>query len=357
MAKQQSKPVKKTNTATATNEKAPKTVMPSVSKIDADENSLDSGKNELAEPRASRTPGKRAVIGVVASILAGLAVFLIIFGVLIYKYKSDSNLVYSVAKVVPYPAERINGRFVTYGQYLFELNSVKHYYVNQVGADNKPVIDFNSADGKAKLAILRKQVLEQLKVDTVAKGLIEKNKIKVTSKEVNDQIDQITKTSGGSDKVKEVLNKYYGWTLADLRAKVEFQLAKQKLQTKITDDEGVNAQAKAKAQEILAKVKAGGDFGELAKQYSQDSSASAGGDLGFFGRGQMVPEFEAAAFALQPGQVSDLVKTKFGYHIIKVIEKKDDTVHAAHILIKTIDFDQYLKDQAAKAKTSVYLKV
>jgi peptidyl-prolyl cis-trans isomerase D len=81
------------------------------------------------------------------------------------------------------------------------------------------------------------------------------------------------------------------------------------------------AAARAQAEEVLAKAKGGADFAELAKQYSQDSTASAGGDLGFFGHGVMTPAFETAAFALQPGQISDIVESPFGLHIIKVEEK------------------------------------
>lgn len=301
---------------------------------------------------------ERRTLGLIATIAIILAlVVTTVFGVLIYKYKSESDAVYAVSKIVPYPAERVNGQFVFYRQYLFELNSIKTYYKNQLGADNKPTIDFATDDGKAKLAELRKQIMDQLKSDTVTKQLIAKNKIKVTKQEVNDQVDQIVKASGGMDKVKEVLTKYYNFTLDDLRDKVEFQIARDKLATKIATDDSVNAQAKAKADDILAQIKAGADFGELAKKESQDSSASSGGDLGFFGKGQMVPEFEAAAFALQPGQVSDVVKTKYGYHIIKVLEKKDETVHAQHILIKGIDFEQWLSEEIAKAKISQYIKV
>ena len=103
---------------------------------------------------------------------------------------------------------------------------------------------------------------------------------------------------------------------------------------------------------------AGGDFAALAKQYSQDTTAANGGDLGFFGKGQMVKEFETAAFGLEPGKVSGLVKTQYGYHIIKLIEFKDDKsqAHAAHILIKTVDFNDYLMEQIKKAKTSSYFK-
>jgi len=79
---------------------------------------------------------------------------------------------------------------------------------------------------------------------------------------------------------------------------------------------------KKKADDVLARVKKGEDFATLAKEYSDDGSREQGGDLGWFGKGRMVPEFEKAAFALQPGQTSDLVKSQFGYHIIKLEERR-----------------------------------
>jgi peptidyl-prolyl cis-trans isomerase C len=77
------------------------------------------------------------------------------------------------------------------------------------------------------------------------------------------------------------------------------------------------------AKKILERLKKGEDFTQLAKKYSIDTvSAKNGGDLGFFSRGQMAPEFEAAASKLKPGEISDPIKTQFGYHIIKVTDKK-----------------------------------
>jgi len=82
--------------------------------------------------------------------------------------------------------------------------------------------------------------------------------------------------------------------------------------------------AEAEIQSILEKAKGGADFAELAKEYSQCPSASQGGDLGYFTRGQMVEPFEQAAFAMQPGQISEIVETRFGYHIIMVQDSKPE---------------------------------
>lgn len=300
-------------------------------------------------------PKRKPLSLIIAIALTVIVVLLATFGVLIYKFKQDSPLVYRVSQVVPYPVMRVNGQFVSYNRYLFDYNSIKQYYRSQTGSDGKPLIDFNTDEGKKKLLELRKQVLEQLKSDVVTEQLIKQNKITVTGKELDERVDAITKQAGGKDKVNEVLKKYYGWDINDLKAKLKFQIASEKLQTKLGSDGEANAQAKAKAESVLKEVQAGGDFAELAKKYSQDSSAAAGGDLGFFGKGQMVPEFENAAFALNTGQTSAIVKTKYGYHIIKVTEKKDDQVKASHILVKGIDVDQYIKDQTSKAKTATFV--
>ena len=87
------------------------------------------------------------------------------------------------------------------------------------------------------------------------------------------------------------------------------------------------------------RAKAGEDFAALAKQYSKDARPRSGGDLNFFRRGQMVPAFEAAAFALKPNQISDVVESQFGFHIIKVTDHKPErTVPLAEVSERLTQF-------------------
>jgi peptidyl-prolyl cis-trans isomerase C len=124
------------------------------------------------------------------------------------------------------------------------------------------------------------------------------------------------------------------------------------IMTKDADEAGKKA-ARSKIDGVLKRARAGEDFAALAKENSQDGSASQGGDLGFFGRGRMVPEFDQVAFALKPGEISEVVTTQFGYHIIKLTEKKAGS---------TVPFDQvkpqvveYLSNQKKQQRVDSFI--
>src|SRR5687768_5196499 len=119
-------------------------------------------------------------------------------------------------------------------------------------------------------------------------------------------------------------------------------------------DPAAKKKARAEIDAVLKQVKAGGDFAKLAQQHSQDGSAAQGGDLNYFTKGQMVGPFDKVAFELKPGQVSDVVTTQFGYHIIKVIDHKTG---------RTVPFEeaqgkikQFLADQKKKQHADSFIE-
>ncbi|MCF7886446.1 MAG: peptidyl-prolyl cis-trans isomerase [Candidatus Marinimicrobia bacterium] len=92
-----------------------------------------------------------------------------------------------------------------------------------------------------------------------------------------------------------------------------------------TNTQKADSEARAEIEDIKSELENGADFAALAKEHSDGPSGKKGGDLGGFTHGEMVPPFENAAFALEPGEVSDPVKTRFGYHLIKVYDKSEET--------------------------------
>ena len=121
---------------------------------------------------------------------------------------------------------------------------------------------------------------------------------------------------------------------------------------------------RAKAEEVLKRIRGGEDFAKLAQEFGTDGTKDKGGDLGWFGPGQMHPDFEKAAYALKPGEVSELVKTPYGLHIIKLEERKTETVEgkpkemvrARHILFRDPNSNPFGPPQTPEAKAKAAIE-
>jgi peptidyl-prolyl cis-trans isomerase C len=112
--------------------------------------------------------------------------------------------------------------------------------------------------------------------------------------------------------------------------------------------------ARKALKKVQQKLQTGEDFGALAKEFSQGPSAPKGGDLGFFGRGQMVKPFEDKAFAMKTGEVSDIVETQFGYHLIKVTDKKPEST-LTFVEVKE-RLGEHLKQQKVQQEIGAYVE-
>lgn len=194
-----------------------------------------------------------------------------------------------------------------------------------------------------------KKILEDLKIsDTCIKSQVEKT---LTIQKYTENFDKNLKISD------EEMKKYYEEHKADYY-KDEVKASHILIST--VDDNGKELseakkkEAKKKAEEVLKKAKSGEEFSELAKEYSDDpGSAANGGDLGYFTKGKMVQPFEEAAFSLKSGEISGLVESEYGYHIIKVYDKIDKQLTFDEVkdeIKKTLTEDKYMESIEAITK-------
>lgn len=259
----------------------------------------------------------------------------------------------------------VNGTKITLGQYEFMLKMNKASVESTIGGTER--WDQKDQNGETYKDKYKTLVLDQMINTELLAQNAEKEGIKVTDKEVQSSFNEL-KTYINSDEEIKGAAEELGINDEFLKEQAKLSLLIQKSQEKFykegkvsesemkeyydkhideykkdeveashiliktTDDnnkplsEAEQKKAKAKAEKVLKEVKAGGDFAELAKKYSDDpGSAAQGGALGAFGKGMMVQEFEDAAFGMEPGEISDLVKTDFGYHIIKVTDRIKET--------------------------------
>ncbi len=190
------------------------------------------------------------------------------------------------------------------------------------------------------------QVLDSMITEKIVELEAKKAKISVTDEDVQKELDKMIEQVGGEEMFNFQLA-YSGYTMDQMKEELKNYLTIVKIlepKIEITDEEinsyfEENKDRFAQEEEVQAshilvddeetanKVKKllddGGDFAALAKEYSKDGSAQSGGDLGYFTKGEMVQEFEDAAFSMEIGQVSEPVKSEYGYHIIKVTDKKE----------------------------------
>ena len=215
---------------------------------------------------------------------------------------------------------------------------------------------------------VRRLTLDLCIDDALILQQVRKHQIVVTEQDVAGGIDQLKKDNRMDEKQFDDALKMEGKTLADLHSEIKGQMERSKLidvqmrnnpemrtqvqvgerdvddyyRTHYSSVERVRAShilfavpagtdavkreaIRAKAQKVLEQLRAGASFEQMAKEFSEDASASIGGDLGFFQRGDMVEAFEKVAYGMKKGQTSDLVLTPFGYHIIQLTDRKTES--------------------------------
>ena len=285
------------------------------------------------------------------------------------------------------------------GQVLLDgiVVKVDNQIVLQSDVENIYAQELARAEGKPMPPDMKCKILQSLVLNKLMLARAEVDSVTVTDQRVNSEVDRrmayFVQQIGSEKRLEEQYNKPIKSLKDDLRPQVKDQLTQQEMQQTITGKVSVtprevaqyfsrvpkdslpyfstevevgqivipaqvNEKAKqaalAKLNDLRAQVLGGADFATLAKQYSEDpGSGKEGGYLGFFKRGELVPEYEAASMKLEPGQLSPIVQSQFGFHLIQFIERKGNTYSTRHILLKPATG---AADAGESAKTLVRLR-
>ena len=283
-----------------------------------------------------------AVLGVIAFFTYSLLA--------LYRFNNTSTFMYRVVQVIPFPVAKAGSDFVAYENYLFELRHYKHYYETQ------QKVDFGSESGRRQLETFRKRALDGVINDAYVKQLARQHNISVSDQEVNDQVEIVKAQNriGDNPKVfEDVLKEFWDWSVADFKRELKQQLLAQKVVSTL------DTQTHAQANDVLAKVRAGGDFTELAKKYSEDkNTAAGGGDYGIAITktnrdipAQVVNEL----FKMKVGETSSVINTGGALEIVKLKELNGTEVRASHIAFIFNDLETYLKPLREKEPPRRYI--
>src|SRR5271163_4352685 len=226
--------------------------------------------------------------------------------------------------------------------------------------------EFDHRNTKVKFeyaVVTQADILKELHpTDEELKAYYERNKATYNNtipekRQVKYVVIDTAKMTANTTVTDQDLRTYYDQHREEFRVADQVKVAHILIKTPIPapgakEDEKAVADALAKAEDVLKQVKAGGDFGKLAEKYSDDpGSAKSGGELGWIGRGRTVPEFEKAAFSLGKGQTSDLVKSSYGFHIIRVEDKQQ--AHLKTLAEVKSEIEEKVKQEKATHATEV----
>lgn len=259
-------------------------------------------------------------------------------------------------------AATVNGESIGMADYQRESAQARSFLMSD------PKFNANSAEGSQALQTISNQVLEQLISEALIRQYATKNNITVSDAELTQSIDALVKDMGGQAEFDKALAAR-SLTKDAFTVIQRSQLLGNKVRDQVTKDvpqtmEQVHArhilvQSMDEANRALNRLKAGEDFGKVAREMSQDpGTARNNGDLGWFPRGLMVPEFEQVAFSQALNQLSSPVQSQFGYHIIQTLEKQpnrklpDDRWQE----LRQAKFQEWLEDQRDIAKIERFVE-
>jgi hypothetical protein len=290
-----------------------------------------------------------------------VGIYLVFAVVSFYGFETENKFIRKTLEIFYLPAAFVNGlNPISVKEVENNLALVKQFYENPDFANSGYRVDFSTEDGAKRLKIKEKNLLNKLIENKVIEILAKKKGIILDSDVVARELDTKIEQYGTSREILEKLKSSYGWDITDFKKKiVEPAIYKKSLEEDMKkNNPGVKA-AKEKIDRAFSELKSGQKFEEVAKKYSEGESAENGGSLGWFSYDQMIPEIAVATSILKNGEISPVLESSLGYHIVSVEDKKTENsltmVRIRQIFVKTKNFSDWLLEEEKRFKIYVLL--
>lgn len=259
-----------------------------------------------------------------------------------------------IVRHVPMPAATINWQVLPVNDYFTQLDALQNY--QRVQAARAPHAVPTQSETE-----LRRSTLRKILRDAALQKILTARNISLTEADVGQAYSSQISQVGNRATTEKAIQELYGWGPKEYQHYViRPAVGREKLREHLSFTRPYNQAAERQANEVLKLVQAGQEsFEDLAKKYSDDVYGASGGDVGFVRRGQQADEIDNVAFGLEIGQVSELVHTKYGYHILKVTERreadKELEIHLFQIFISGPSVDEFITDYLRPARISVWI--
>ncbi|HLN18778.1 MAG TPA: peptidylprolyl isomerase [Patescibacteria group bacterium] len=307
--------------------------------------------------------GDKIVSGMTTAVTFLIIVLVMLFfiGIWIYLFGINNIIINKISGIIPYPAAIADNKIISAYNLKKELDAVKTFYSNQDFSDAGLRVDFSTPDGQKRLKIKERRILTKLIENALIEKEANRRDIKLTDKEISEEVDNKAQQYGDNDFLKENIKNLYDWNIDDFEkniVKPDIYAKKLYENIRLEDQDYVKAQAKIK--QAKSELENSKNFDSIVAKYSEGDSVKDRGDLGWYSINDMLPEIAQAITNLEKGKNSDIIESSIGYHIVRIEEKKTENdvekFHIRQIFIRIPSFAQWLSKHEKEVRITIPLK-
>jgi len=298
---------------------------------------------------------KSFIIGAGVIIVVTIAVILFT-----YVFPVNSPAITAIGKTLHLPAIIVDGKWITIAELEENTASIKRFYENQDFSQFGIRIDFDTEDGQKRLQLQQRKMINKLIEDIAIEQIADEWDIRVSDEAVATAMERPMAEMGTKESVESRLKDLYGWSLNDFGKKVVHgQLLREKVAAQFEEKNQVSQEMRSQMEVVQKELADGRIFADVAQKYSEGSTASAGGIMGWFSDGQLQDEIGKQIFTMEKGDHTDIIETPLGLHIVQVndISEMDGKkmVHVSQIVMKKKTLADFLNERIGNMSVKVFV--